>query len=295
MLFSSHLQRKSVEEYHCHKNSHKMIYTWNSDIFKRKEDRVNIRAEMPSLYLLWISHQVPCWLKKRTIGVSNQGRLEASITMVGTRGQVEGFSSWSESSRGWKKRLLDGGSDGHPLWPSPPRWGNSSPKSNESSDYSCQDNRRIYKGNKRHEFHKSALFSTKMGKPKLREDTSEDYYTCGQPETSYQFDNSSLTSSKPHLICVLTDSQSRPNWSLNKMQESLRHQSPFHCGNSDPDSWLWLGILPSMVLCLRLFALLQRVHRRWILKLPEPGACDPGRESSRASLWEAALSYRQRD
>lgn len=45
---------------------------------------------------------------------------------------------------------------------------------------------------------------------------SEDYYTCGQPETSYQLDNSSLTGSKPHIICVLTSSQSRPNWSLTK-------------------------------------------------------------------------------
>lgn len=61
---------------------------------------------MPGLYLLWISHQVPCWPNERTIGVSNQGRLKASIAMVGTRGQVEGFSSLSESSRGWEKRLL---------------------------------------------------------------------------------------------------------------------------------------------------------------------------------------------
>lgn len=41
------------------------------------------------------------------------------------------------------------------------------------------------------------------------------------------------------------------------------------------------------------FSLLQRVHRRWPLKLPEPEASAPGMESSRASLWEAAISYRQ--
>lgn len=98
--------------------------------------------------------------------------------------------------------------------------GNSSPKSNESCDNCCQDNRRIYKGKKKREFHESALFSTRMDKPKLQEDTSEDYYTCGQPETSYQFDNSALTGSKPNLIWVLTSSQSRPDWSLTKCRSA---------------------------------------------------------------------------
>lgn len=98
--------------------------------------------------------------------------------------------------------------------------GNPSPKSNESCGNSCQDNRRIYKGNKKDEFHESASFSSRMDKPKLQEDTSEDYYTCGQPETSYQFDNSSLTGSKPHLIYVLTPSQSRPDWALTKCRSA---------------------------------------------------------------------------